>query len=173
MDNAAGYLRGDANSLVAGSYRIRLPSSILQGVATRTYDGESEFRFAAGTLGRLTGVLTQELDRVPGQLIGAAYTTRITPNWSAGAQLWSLQGHDTVRDHQSVGWATQYLAPDLSRRLQLHGLNDSTGKYGLWVDGEERYGFWLHRYGVFRLEPKLLWTDAPVAADQQGGLLAR
>ena len=50
----------------------------------------------------------------------------------------------------------------------LHGLHDSTGNAGVWADGDSRWGRWRHRYGLFRLEPDLLWTDTPISNDRQG-----
>ncbi len=102
MDNALGVVRNNANPLVSSSFRIQLPSSILQGATSVIYEQNSEWRFSGGQLGKLTGVAVQQFDTTNGTLTGAGYTRNLNANWSASTQLYSLTGHDTVADHQSV-----------------------------------------------------------------------
>ena len=168
MDNALGVVRNSSNSLLASSFRIQLPSSILQGLSSTVYDQNSELRFTSGRLGQLTGIAAQQFDTTRGTLTGAGYTRNVNANWAASAQLYSLSGHATVADHQSVAWATQYLSDNRLNRVQLHGLHDSKGHSGLWFDADQRRGFLQNRYGLYRMAPHLLWTDAVILSDQQG-----
>ena len=169
MDNALGVVRSNSNPLVSTSFRIQLPSSIMQGLTSVTYDKDSEWRFIGGNLGKLTGIATQQFDTTKGDLTGVGYTKKFGSNWTASAQLWNLSGNVAVADHQSLAWATQYETSDKTRRFQLHGLHDSKGNNGMWFDGEQRSGLLQHRFGVFHLQPNLLWTDALVPSDLQGG----
>ncbi len=168
MDNAIGVVRNTSNSLLSSSFRIQLPSSILQGVSSVVYDKDSELRFTSGRLGTLSGITTQQFDTTQGTLTGAGYTRNINANWAASAQLYSLSGHTTMADHQSVAWAAQYLSDNRLNRFQAHGLHDSRGHSGLWLDGDQRTGLLQNRYGLYRMQPNLLWTDAVILADQQG-----
>jgi hypothetical protein len=168
MDNALGVLRNNTNTLLSSSFRIQLPSSILQGVNSTVYDQNSEFRFSSGRLGQLSGVATQQFNNTQGTLTGAGYTRNLSANWAASAQLYSLTGHETVADHQSAAWAAQYLSDNRTSRFQMHGLHDSKGHNGLWFDADQRLGLLQNRYGIYRMAPHLLWTDAVIVSDQQG-----
>lgn len=168
MDNALGVVRNTTHPLLSSSFRIQLPSSILAGVNSVVYNANSEFRFSSGQLGQLTGVASQQFDTTRGTLTGAGYTGNINANWAGAAQFYSLSGHQTVADHQSATWATQYLSDNRATRVNLHGLHDSKGHSGLWFDADQRLGLLQNRYGAFRMAPNLLWTDALIVSDQQG-----
>ena len=64
--------------------------------------------------------------------------------------------------------AIEYYDPVTKTLGQLHTLVDSTGNLGVWADADHFLGRWRHRYGLFRLEPGLLWSDARIASDTQG-----
>jgi hypothetical protein len=49
-----------------------------------------------------------------------------------------------------------------------NGLSANTSQ-GLWVDGGFRSGSHEHQWGLFYLEPQLLWLDGTVASDLKGG----
>lgn len=38
----------------------------------------------------------------------------------------------------------------------------------MWFDAEQRFGLLQNRYGIYRMQPHLLWTDALILSDQQG-----
>jgi hypothetical protein len=168
MDNALGTLRGATHPFLSNSYRIFLPGSLFRGGSVSIGDGSTEFRAQAGALGRTIGNLAQRFVETPGTLSGGGIVHRAGERWTAGAQLWRLDGHPTIADHSSGALALQYFAPEHRLRLKGQALRDSFGRLGLWVDTDQRSGQWLHRFGAFRMQPRLLWTDAPVLNDQQG-----
>jgi hypothetical protein len=169
MDNALGYVRSSLSPLIGSSFRIQLPSSVMRGVTSMLYDQQSEWRFSTGQLARLSGVATQQLDVTRGTLSSVGYTRRLDANWAASAQINSVAGADVVADHQSGAIALQYWSPDRRDRFQLHTLADSRGRAGAWFDADQKSGALQNRYGVFRIEPDVLWTDTLILNDQQGG----
>ncbi len=168
MDNAAGVLRTTADPVISSSYRINLPSSLMAGAQLLLDDGVSQWRFNAGRLGSLGTGQVDAFDSRDGLLANLGYSRQFNVRWRGGLHLVHLNDHDRVEDHQSVVGLLQYETPDRNQRYQIHTLNDSKGNFGVWLDGENRIGRWRHRYGTFRLEPNLLWTDVPVTNDQQG-----
>ena len=75
---------------------------------------------------------------------------------------------DEVPDHESGAIALQYQSDDRRHRYVAHTLLDSGGGNGVWLDGDNQLGRWRQRYGIFWLEPELLWSDASLTDDQQG-----
>jgi hypothetical protein len=168
MDNESGDLLSLTNPLISPSYRFHLPSSHLRGLQTRLYGEDGELSFAAGQIGNLEGTFTQTFSRFGGSLWGLGYTRPFLDSWTVGAQSWQVTDLPDMRNHTSIAGLLQYEAPDLSQRYQLHSLYDTTGNWGLWMDGDNFLGQWRHRYGLFRFQPELMWTDVPVVNDLQG-----
>ena len=58
-------------------------------------------------------------------------------------------------------------------RIQFNLVDSQTGQIphqrGLWLDGEMRDGRYRHNYGVFRLDPGIVWGYLPFIDDSQGG----
>ena len=40
---------------------------------------------------------------------------------------------------------------------------------GAWLDGRSARGAYVHRYGLFNLQPDLAWGAWPIANDARGG----
>jgi hypothetical protein len=167
-DSSAGVIRTVYDNVIAGSYRIQLPSSLLGGFSGTIRSTDNSLTLTAGSRGRLTGTAVFRFESEPGDLFGIGATHRLDPRWTIHGQLWSLNGDAQLPDHQTLATAARYLAPDGSHSLQLNALGDSKGNLGLWADAYKYFGLWKHRAGAFRLDPGLLWTDALIANDQQG-----
>lgn len=168
MDSALGMVRSNVSPLIGNSFRLQLPSSVMRGMSGTLQGADSEWRFSSGQLGKLSGVAAQELDIAKGSLHSIGYTRRVDGNWSLGAMVNSLDGHDTVASHQSAAGVAQYWSSDRQRRFQLRALTDSKGRAGAWFDADEKYGPLQNRYGVYRIDPNTLWTDVVILNDQQG-----
>jgi len=172
MDNTLGVLRSSTDPMITSSFRLNLSSTLLAGGQTRvSRDGLSTVYATAGRIGRLDPSQLQGFRLEDGEQYGLGYSRDLSMNWRAGAQLVSVTGSDNTPDHQSVASALQYQSPDEDNRYVGHVLVDSEGQYGVWADGDSRMNRWRHRYGLFRLEPDLLWSDNQPNNDQQGGYL--
>ena len=171
MDNTAGVLRSQTDSMITSSFRLNLPSTLLGGLQTRVSSRQSDFFLGAGRIGQLNPTQIQGFEETEGNLFSAGFSHSWRPGWRAGSHLVHVDGSDAVADHQSVASALQYETPDRRRRYQGHLLVDSEGNNGVWLDVDTSSGPWRQRYGVFRLEPELLWAETSPTDDQQGGYL--
>ena len=172
MDNTLGVLRSSTDPMITSSFRLNLSSTLLAGGQTRvSQDGLSTVYATAGRIGRLDPSQLQGFHLEDGEQYGLGYSRQFAGNWRAGAQLVSVNGSNNTPDHQSVASAVQYQSPDENNRYVGHVLVDSEGQYGVWADGDNRVNRWRHRYGLFRLDPDLLWSDNQPNNDQQGGYL--
>ena len=168
MDNSGGVLRSDADSMVSSSFRLNLPSTLLSGARTWTRTEFTELRVSAGKIGTLGTGRIEDFSSTSGKLAALGLSHALDSNWSAGAHMVALNDSDDVKDHESAAMALQYLSEDERHRYVGHVLAGSTGGEGVWLDGDNRLGRWRHRYGLFWLEPDMLWSDASVTDDQQG-----
>jgi len=171
MQNSLGIDRTWYDSRLANSYRFKLPSTLTSGVNTMLSSSAGDFRFGAGRLGHYDIAQVQTYDATDGSLVGAGYSTRLSDELESAVQIVNVNGADTVADHQSCAGVLEYRPVSGTNRFQGHILADSEGAAGIWLDGDAHTGRVRQRFGVFRLEPDLLWTDTAMANDQQGAYL--
>jgi hypothetical protein len=169
MDNTAGVLRSISDAMISSSFRLNLPSSLLGGVYSHIGGQHDDIYVGAGRIGRLDPTQIQGFEDTNGDLFSLGYSRAFRQGWRAGTHLVHVTGSGEVSDHQSLASAVQFQTPELRQQYTGHVLLDSEGNNGLWVDGDSRAGNWRHRYGLFRMEPDLLWTDTSPTDDQQGG----
>jgi hypothetical protein len=167
-DNALGVVRVLPSALIGSSYRFPLPSSLAVGGTAVVSSAEREFRVMGGGLGRIDGFSGQAFTRVPGQLSGIGYLERFGERLQLGGQAYSVRGAQFMPDHDTYALAAAY-ARSLTGRYKVQWLHDSLGHNGGWLEGDEVALGLRHRFGVYRFEPGLLWTDVQIANDQQGG----
>ncbi|MDH3900455.1 MAG: carboxypeptidase-like regulatory domain-containing protein, partial [Gammaproteobacteria bacterium] len=141
------------------------------GQSTVRHNNLSTLYATAGRIGRLDTGQIQGFDFEDGEQYGLGYSRQLAMNWRAGMHMVNVNGSNNTTDHQSAATAVQYQSPDENNRYVGHVLADSEGQYGVWADGDNRINRWRHRYGLFRLEPELLWSDNEPNNDQQGGYL--
>jgi len=168
MDSALGDFRARTNRLISSSFRFNLPSSLLRGIETRFYSDNTEIRLTGGRRGFLQGTAVSTFERLDDTLWGLAATRTFAGLWTVGLQSWSLKNSPSIINHESFAGLIQYWNEDRQQKYQLHTLADSTGNWGLWMDGESRIRRWQHKFGIFRFEPELLWTDVQIVNDLQG-----
>jgi hypothetical protein len=169
MDNTAGVLRSMGDAMISSSFRLNLPSSLLGGAYSHISGPRDDIYVGAGRLGRLDPTQIQGFEDTQGDLYALGYSRSFMQGWRAGSHLVHVTGSGDVKDHQSLASALQYQSSDRRQRYVGHVLLDSEGNNGVWLDGDSRAGNWRHRYGLFRMEPDLLWTDTSPTDDQQGG----
>jgi hypothetical protein len=173
MDNLVGQTLVPAPANVALSYRLRLPAPLISGLATRVSHDGTTLAATSGDLGILRGRTFPVFESTDGSVTGVAATHQFSPHWGGGLQVWgvkdALVGTD-IDSHTSFAGAVEYRDPVSKQLGQLHFLTNDGGNNGLWLDGETTRGRWQHNYGVFRLDPDLVWIDNTYAIpnDQQG-----
>ena len=168
LDNSLGILRSDADPVLSNSYRINLPSTLVSGARNWTRNGRTDLRLSAGRIGTLGIGRIEDFDTTSGTLASIGASHAMNTNWLVTGQLIAINDSEEVPDHESGAAALQYQTADLRHRYVGHALVDSEGGNGVWFDGDDQLGRWRHRYGIFRLDPDLLWSDAPILDDQQG-----
>ena len=166
---AAGDLLARSGSLLANSYRLKLPSSLVRGVSTTLNSESSKLTLTSGRIGNFNGIQSRGFKSRKGTLSGVDYQQTLSEKLRFEVGLWHLEGTEQVENHNAMAGAIEFNNPALNRSHQIHFLSDDQGNLGSWLDGEQQRGRWHHRYGIFWLEPGLLWTDQQVGADRQGG----
>ena len=168
LDNSLGILRSDADPVLSSSFRINLPSTLVSGLKNWSRNGRTDVRVSAGKIGTLGIGQIEDFNTTSGTLASMGISHALTGNWLATGQFIAINDSDDVPDHESGAVALQYQSPDRRHRFVGHALLDSEGSNGVWLDGDDQLGSWRHRYGIFRLDPDLLWSDATITDDQQG-----
>lgn len=168
MDSLLGVERTAADPVLANSYRFKLPSSLQSGLSTRLISRHGDIRFGIGRLGNLDTGTARTFESTAGQLLSLGYSRKTDSHYHSGVQLVSVSNAAIVPDHTSIAGVIQHDDPALKRRLQAHLLGDSEGASGIWLDGDFHNSVWRKRFGLFRLEPNLLWSDTTMSSDQQG-----
>ena len=168
LDNSAGVLRSDADPVLSSSYRFNLPSTLVSGVKNWSRNGRTQLRFSAGKIGSLGTGQIEDFDTTSGTLASMGASHVIDDHWLLSGQVLALSKADDTPDNESGAVALQYQSDDRRHRYVGHTLLDSDSGNGVWLDGDNQLGRWRHRYGIFWLEPDLLWSDASLTDDQQG-----
>ena len=163
-----GAIRNPLNPLTTNSFRQSLSSPTYSGVATAVGDGSREIRFAAGNLGTFGGLGGNTFTTTGGRFVSLGGNARLAPDLSLGAQAISTMDAPNVVDHTSLLTALRYILPEKKGNASMHVLLDGKGRQGGWADVDLTRDQLRHRFGVFRLDPGLLWADSSIANDQQG-----
>ncbi len=167
-NSALGVIRNPINPLVTNSYRISLPTPLYVGVASTIGDGQREIRFATGQIGTLTGLAASAFERTNGSFASIGGNLRIADRWSVGGQAISVRDVTSVVEHTSLAGVLRYQLPQRAGGASLHALTDGRGRAGIWSDADVTLDGVRHQFGLFRLDPSLLWADSQIANDQQG-----
>ena len=168
LDNSAGVLRSDAGTVLSSSYRFNLPSTLVSGVKNWSRTDSTQLRFSAGKIGTLGTGRIEDFDTTSGKLASMGASHALDDRWLVSGQILALTDADEVDDHESGAVALQYQTDDKRHRYVGHTLLDSDGGNGVWLDADNQLGRWRNRYGIFWLEPDLLWSDASLTDDKQG-----
>lgn len=167
-DSGLGVQRSANGDLVASSYRLYLPSSIVNGITTRVSDGDQEWRFTWGETGRLEGLYSRVFDSENANLVGGGYTRGLDGDWQFAAEFWQLNangGGDSVGD---LAMAVGRGAIDDASSDRLHLLAEDDGDLGAWYDGVRQHGLWRHRFGTYTLADGLQWQDTAIQNNRDG-----
>jgi len=174
MNNELGHIRALSPVEVASGYRIRLPTPLIEGAVVEASSSDLSLRFTSGSLGTYRGRTFPVFssDGATGRIAGAAGSYRLDERWSAGLQVWQLDGVTTgngARDFATWAGGLRYDG-GTAGKAQMSLLANDFGATGFWADGERSAGAWLHNVGLFRLERDLEWVDinSSIQSDIEG-----
>jgi len=163
-----GHFRTYTPQLINRSYRLTLPTTLLQGVSARVYNQRTIFALNAGEIGEYKGTAARAFEKTQGNLQGMGILHEFNKKWNTGAQMWQTELSDSDEVYQSITGVLEYDNDEKSHNQQLHALVDSEGSFGTWYDAELWVKAWRHNTGLYYLEPDLRWTDAPISDDREG-----
>jgi len=179
--NGLGMLNTPAIDLARFQPRIFLPTTPSLGVVTDWRGpGATQITAGVGEPGVYIGAYVPEFRRLGGQLYNLGAQTAIDRQWSAGLQLSGssdvTSGFQFGPDPTPFSTRSMYAAAtrqDATSKYQLNLLESwnsfDSGHRGAWFDGLLRNGRLLQSFGLFYLEPNLVWGNQPVANNAQGG----
>ena len=178
--NGVGMLNSPAIDLVRFQPRIFLPTSPMLGAVTEWRSPQGmQFSAGYGEPGVYYGTYIPEFRRLGGELTNLGAQWAMDRNWSMGIQY--SGANDVTSTFQSSGAAPfssrSFLAAasrqDATSRFQLNLLESqnsiSESHNGVWFDGYLQTGRLAQSFGLFNLEPGLVWGNQPVANDSRGG----
>ncbi|MEH6414661.1 carboxypeptidase-like regulatory domain-containing protein [Pseudomonas sp. CGJS7] len=192
VDNGLGAINTPSLDLQRNQYRFFLPTVSLAGLSTqwhRDADGLSVYG-AYGRAGVYRGTRVVGFDLADGQVGALGAQWRPAPGWTASASLLSTDGRivpDALGQpdlaggsSQAVHWAAAWGSARDSVQINLlnsRGPDPSAldpgavrrDASGGWIDASAKRGRLRHQYGVFSLDPGLVWGALPINRDVRGG----
>jgi hypothetical protein len=165
-DSALGVVRTPPDFLTS-SYRIFLPTSLMSGASSVLSDGTRTFTVYAGHVGRLQGDAVQTFDPTSGNVAGVGYSHRAGP-WTFGGQAIRVAGSSQVPDHEAATLGAEYGSIGSRVHDKAQVVADNEGRVGAWFDGDVSWGRLRQRFGLYHLDPRLAWSESPMANDQRG-----
>ncbi|MGO1073489.1 carboxypeptidase-like regulatory domain-containing protein [Lysobacter sp. CA199] len=192
IDNGLGAINTPSLDLQRNQYRFFLPTVSLAGLSTqwnRDADGLSLYG-AFGRAGVYQGTRVVGFDVADGRVGALGAQWRPAPGWTASASLLStdgrivpdalgqpgLAGGSSQAVHWAAAWGSAHDAVQINL-LNSRGPDPSvldpgavrTDATGGWIDASARRGRFRHNYGVFSLDPGLVWGALPINRDVRGG----
>ena len=192
-NNGAGMLNTPAIDLTRNQYRFYLPTFPVAGVQSELlHANDTQIQLSVGEPGSFNGLRLAGFSKLGGRVVTGGAQWLVSPQWLAGFQFADVQGVKSGLNSGFNGGLSGDLtaaAPDTktsarswygsaawqgtNSRLQFNAVDSEFGevthKHGLWLDGETRDGRYRHNYGLFRLDPGIVWGYLPFADDSLGG----
>ncbi len=180
-NNGLGMLNTPAIELSRSQYRFFLPTFPIAGVQSEwLHDGDLQIQASVGEPGTFNGLRASGFSRLGGRVFTGGAQWIVAPQWLAGIQFADVQGINSgldasLPDAKASGrsWYGSMSWQDANSRLQFNvvdsAYSQSTHRNGVWLDGETRDGRYRHNYGLFRLDPQLVWGYLPFIEDSLGG----
>ena len=180
-NNGAGMLNSPSIELMRSQYRFYLPTFPMAGVETEwLHAGDLQLQASVGEPGTFNGLRLAGFSRLGGSLFTGGAQWLVAPQWLAGVQVVGVQGVASGLDAAAPeartsgrSWYGSLAWKDSDSRLQLNlvdsELGDTAHRRGVWLDGETRDGRVIHNYGLFKLDPHLVWGYSPFVEDTIGG----
>lgn len=179
-NSGAGMLNTPAIELTRNQYRFYLPTFPIAGVQSELLrEGDLQIQASVGEPGSFSGLRLSGFSRLGGRVFTGGAQWAVAPQWLAGFQFADVQGVKgfdlTAVEANSAGrsWYGSTAWQDADSRLQFNMVESGFGSkprgHGVWFDGETRGGRYRHNYGLFRLEPGIVWGYLPFIDDSFGG----
>ena len=181
-NNTLGVFNTPITDVARQQYRFFLPTITAAGASTEWRRlGNLQLQAAAGQPGRLTGLYVPSFEGLGGSVVNAGASWRVSNQWSAAVQATDVRDVDVNLDQntslgtisaQSFYAATAWTTPTARAQLNVIDSNarDDSNRVGAWLDAGIRSDPRLaHYFGVFYLEPNLVWGNQPFASDLEGG----
>lgn len=179
-NNGVGMLNTPAIELSRNQYRFYLPTFPIAGVQSEwLHAGDLQIQASVGEPGAFNGLRVSGFSRLGGRVTTGGAQWVVAPQWLAGIQFADVQGIDgfdsTAPGSKTAGrsWYGGIAWRDTHSRVQLNLVDSEVGqsarRHGIWFDGETRDGRYRHNYGLFRLEPGIVWGYLPFIDDTLGG----
>jgi hypothetical protein len=182
LDNGLGVLNTPMPDLLRDQYRFILPSVPMVGATTDWRQRERGLRVQAG-IGRggsYQGARLNGFEIGDGSVFTAAAQWRWSPRMDGAVDVLLTDGR-IVPDNQGLPEFQNGRTRALFTGHRWNGTRDSLqlnllasdgngdGATGLWLDARSDRGGFVHRYGLFHLEPDLAWGAWPINNDVRGG----
>ena len=180
-NNGAGMLNTPSIDLARNQYRFYLPTFPITGVQSELlHAGDLQIQASVGEPGSFSGLRLSGFQGLGGRVATGGAQWVVAPQWLAGFQLVDVRGvksnfdaNATDANTASRSWYGSAAWQGRDSRIQFNLVDSQTGQIphqrGLWLDGEMRDGRYRHNYGVFRLDPGIVWGYLPFIDDSQGG----
>lgn len=184
VDNGLGVLNTPMPALLRDQYRFLLPSVPMLGASSewRQRARGLSLHGAVGRGGVYSGARLSGFESGDGAVGTVGAEWRWNAQWSGAATLLATDGR-IVPDRQGlpafqnvatrallIGQRWQGARDQITLNLQASdGDGDIGGATGAWLDGRSARGAYVHRYGLFNLQPDLAWGAWPIANDARGG----
>lgn len=179
--NGLGMLNSPAIDMVRFQPRIYLATTPMLGAVSEWRSPQGMQAIGGfGEPGVYYGTYVPEFRRLGGQLSNVGMQWITDNRWIGGIQYSGandvtsgLQTQPNAREFNSRSLFVAIGHQDASSRLQFNLLESHNSftqpRHGLWLDGVARAPRLTQSYGLFYLEPTLVWGNQPVANDARGG----
>lgn len=182
VDNGLGVLNTPLPPLLRDQYRFLLPSVPMLGASSewRQRGGRMSLHAAVGRGGVYSGARLSGFESGDGAVATLGAEWRWNPQWTGAASLLATDGRIVPTDQGLpafqngatrallIGQRWQGARDSATLQVQTSDTDDARAA-GAWLDARSARGAWVHRYGLFHLEPELAWGAWPIANDVRGG----
>lgn len=168
-NNGIGMMNTPSIELARGQYRFYLPTFSVFGVQTEwLHAGDLQIQASVGEPGTFDGLRLTGFSRLGGRIFTGGAQWVVAPQWLAGFQFADAQDVRSNLDPNALNakttgrsWYGTAAWLGKNSRAQFNLVDSKVGsashKHGFWLDGETRDGRYRHNYGLFRLDPGIVW----------------
>lgn len=181
VNNTLGVSNTPGVDLARTQYRFFVPAILNNGAATEWRgSGDWQLHASIGEPGLLTGIYVPTFEDLGGRQVSGGVQWNRLGDWSVALQAIDAQDVrlgigpiSSSLEVSSQSWLGAVAWGKRDARVQLNFVDSAedsrSNETGSWIDAEIRSGRIRHTFGVFHLEPDLLWGNQPLSSNLQGG----